>query len=233
MDYYNEFLELTADINTYDVFRKCWRNDGNPADFLYAEDNFGMAKVGDEIKTYRKYYTQADYTPFLYHSDVQEARKMVEEIPPCVYGSYVVDYLNQYAVRDALHIPDTVQAWGYCTDNPLWNYASGKKASYWIYEDMIKNHPDIKIMVYSGDTDGSVPTEGTLAWLDLIKKDHNLEVTKKWAPYWWDGQVAGYTFETANQITFGSIQGCGHMAPQWKRPQTWHLIYDWMASLKN
>ena len=157
---------------------------------------------------------------------------MVTEIPPCVYGSYVVDYLNSYAVRDALFIPDTVQAWGYCTDNPLWNYASGKNASYSIYEEMVTKHPEIKIMVYSGDTDGSVPTEGTLAWLDLLKTDHNLQVTKKWAPYYWDGQVAGYTFETAHQLTFGSIQGCGHMAPQWKRPQTWKLIYDWMAGLK-
>jgi cathepsin A (carboxypeptidase C) len=143
MGYYNEFLTLTQKVNTYDVFRKCYTNTDDPVSFLYAEDNFGMAKVGNQIKTYRKYYTTADYTPFLYHHEVQEARKMVADIPPCVYGSYVVDYLNKYEVRTALHIPDDVQAWGYCTDNPLWNYASGKNASYSIYEEMLTKHPEI------------------------------------------------------------------------------------------
>ena len=51
MGYYNEFLTLTQKVNTYDVFRKCYTNTDDPVSFLYAEDNFGMAKVGsvDEL----------------------------------------------------------------------------------------------------------------------------------------------------------------------------------------
>jgi len=164
---YDRFLELTATINTYDVYRHCYDSKNEFLE-LFSEDNLGMAKVGNSIKTYRKFYTTADYTPWLYHADVREARKMVAEIPPCVYGSYVVDYLNLYEVRDALFIPEEVQAWTYCVENPAWNYTSGKDASYDIYIWMKEKHPEIKFLIYSGDTDGSVPTQGSLAWLDSL-----------------------------------------------------------------
>ena len=54
---------------------------------------------------------------------------------------------------------------------------------------MKEKHPEIKIMVYSGDTDGSVPTKGTLGWIDSL----GWTTTKAWAPYMYEGQVAGYT----------------------------------------
>jgi carboxypeptidase C (cathepsin A) len=190
---------------------------------MYSGDNFGMAKVGNEIKTYKKYYTAADYTPWMYGSDYHEAKKSVEMLPPCVYGSYVVDYLNRYAVRDALHIPDSVQAWTYCTADDSWSYASGKNASYDIYPYIKKNYPEARMLFYSGDTDGSVPTWGSLEWIDSL----GWEQTKEWTPYYYEKQVAGYTQEHA-PLTFGSVHGCGHMAPQWKRPETWHLIFSWM-----
>ena len=224
-EYFNRFNELTANINTYDVFRKCWSTTTGMQ--MYSEDNFGLAKVGNELKPYKKYYTAADYTPWLIHRNVATAKKMVELLPPCVYGSFVVDYLNRYATRDALHIPDEVQAWSYCTDANGWDYTAGEAASFDIYAWMKTNHPEINIMLYSGDTDGSVPTWGTLDWINAL----GWEQTQEWTPYYWEKQVAGYT-QVHEQLTFGSIHGCGHMAPQWKRPETWNLIYNWMDTMQ-
>ena len=135
---------------------------------MYSGDNFGIAKVGNELKPYRKYYTSADYTPWMHSSDFNEAKKMVKDLPPCVYGSPVIDLLNSFAMRAALHIPDDVQAWSYCTDKPGWTYDRGDIASYKIWEDFITEKVDLRALFYSGDTDGSVPTYGTLQWIDAL-----------------------------------------------------------------
>jgi carboxypeptidase C (cathepsin A) len=134
---------------------------------MYSADNFGMAKVGNELKPYKKYYTAEDYTPWIYENRKRQG-KNVAMIPPCVYGSYVVDYLNRYSVRTAFHIPDAVQAWTYCTDSTSWSYTRGQKASFDIYKDFKANYPNVNILIYSGDTDGSVPTWGTLEWIDAL-----------------------------------------------------------------
>jgi len=89
---------------------------------------------------------------------------------------------------------------------------------------MHTNHPEIKIFIYSGDTDGVLPTVGTLDWIRSL----GWQETMQWQPYYWGGQVAGYMWQVGGQLTFKSIQGCGHMAPQWKRPQTFTAVYDWM-----
>ena len=166
INYLNKFEELTQNINVYDVFRKCYSSTTGLE--MYSGDNFGMAKVGNELKPYKKYYTAADYSPWLFDHEPTGGKKNVELIPPCVYGSYVVDYLNRYSVRSAFHIPDNVQAWTYCTDSADWSYTRGEDASFAAYSWFKTNHPDVRILVYSGDTDGSVPTWGTLEWIDAL-----------------------------------------------------------------
>ena len=77
---------------------------------------------------------------------------------------------------------------------------------------------------YSGDTDGAVATAGTQAW--IATEDWN--TTSEWAPYFVDAQVAGYWQEYEDSFTFGTVHGAGHMAPQFKPPQSYHLIFNWM-----
>jgi len=101
------------------------------------------------------------------------------------------------------------------------NYTILQKGSQWVYEDLSGKY---KMLHYSGDTDGAVPTVGTFGWLDSM----NLDIVQEWTPYFWADQVAGYTIEYAGNITMGTVHGCGHMAPQWKRPETFHLIFSFI-----
>ena len=55
-----------------------------------------------------------------------------------------------------MHIPDYVQAWDLCKGDI--DYTSEPQASQWIYEEL---RGKIKMLHYSGDTDGAVPTVGT------------------------------------------------------------------------
>ena len=40
---------------------------------MYSGDNFGISKVGNEMNPYKKYYTAADYTPWVYSNNFHEA----------------------------------------------------------------------------------------------------------------------------------------------------------------
>jgi len=77
---------------------------------------------------------------------------------------------------------------------------------------------------FSGDTDGAVPTLGTQNWIASL----NLNTTEEWRPYFWNGQVGGYLESYEGNFTFATVHGAGHMAPQFKPPQTYHLIFNWL-----
>ena len=95
-----------------------------------------------------------------------------------------------------------------------------EKASQWIYEELKGKY---RILFYSGNTDGAVPTHGSQKWMQEL----GWEVLEPFRPYYYNGQVAG--FGTGRDgLTFGTIHGCGHMAPQWKRAETYHLIFNWI-----
>jgi serine carboxypeptidase-like clade 2 len=82
------------------------------------------------------------------------------------FGDPMSDYLNRADVRAALHIPLFVQAWEGCSSNPLFNYPFSREASIWIYT--ILRPYGYKMMHYSGDTDGVVPTLGTRRWIESL-----------------------------------------------------------------
>jgi carboxypeptidase C (cathepsin A) len=177
-----------------------------------------MAKVGNEIKTYKKTASVRDYTPWLFKTEAN-AEKRLMELPPCTFGEPIIEYFNDPTVRSLLHIPSTVQAWDLCTNGITYNQLT--TGSQWVYE---KYQGKYKMLFYSGDTDGAVPTYGSLQWIAQL----NWAVTDAWRAYMVDDQVGGYVEAYQGGLTFGSVHGAGHMAPQFKRAQTYHLIFNWL-----
>jgi hypothetical protein len=80
-------------------------------------------------------------------------------------------YLNQEDVKTALHIDPAAPVWSACTaeDSPF-NYTMQFEASQWLYR-VLKVQAKapmpfpLRLMHYSGDTDGIVPTYGTKLWI--------------------------------------------------------------------
>jgi len=139
-------------------------------------------------------------------------------IPPCIYGTPVADYFNRQDVREALHVPDYVQAWELCTGNI--HYKRQRVGSQWVYEGLVDKY---RILKFSGDTDGSVPTQGTVDWIATT----GWEITETYRPFYLEDEVAGWV-EGRGNFTLGVVHGAGHMAPQYKPPQTYHLIFNWI-----
>ena len=55
----------------------------------------------------------------------------------------------------------------------------------------------------------------------------NWKITQKWTPYFLNGQLAGYS-EVRDGMTLVTIHGAGHMAPEDKRAETYHAIFNWI-----
>jgi serine carboxypeptidase-like clade 2 len=81
-----------------------------------------------------------------------------------ILGDGQSDYLNRRDVREALNIPSYLPPYEQCSD-PIYNtYKSYREGSLWIYPTLKKY--GYRLMHYSGDTDGAVPTLGTRKWID-------------------------------------------------------------------
>ena len=81
------------------------------------------------------------------------------------------------------------------------------------------------MLIYSGDTDGAVPTYGTRQWINEL----NWPVKTEWKQFHVDGQVSGYLESRLDgRFVFATVHGTGHMAPQWKRKETYHVVFSFI-----
>ncbi|CAG9336337.1 unnamed protein product [Blepharisma stoltei] len=140
-------------------------------------------------------------------------------IPPCVGWVGAYTYLRNDTVRAAFNIPTSVQEWKLCSSlNYLSDYIHG---SYYLYPSLIR--AGLKILIYSGDVDGAVPLIGTRMWLQNL----NLQMITPYSSWYVDEQVAGFQIEYQG-LKLVTVKGAGHMVPQWKPAQAWHMLYDFI-----
>jgi len=201
---------LTSDLNWYDLYRPVYDNAiNNAGGALKAENRMGEAIVNGEVKKYKRGFTMAEYTPML--KDRASAHKIL-------LGDYMSDYVNDEATREALNIPTSLPAWEECSSQL--DYLPQPEASIWIYKVLRDKY---KILFYSGDTDGALPTYGTRTWINSL----GWGVKEKWRYWRTEGQVSGF-IEQYNGLDFVTVHGVGHMAPQWKRKDVTSMISAWV-----
>ena len=144
--------------------------------------------------------------------------------PPCVYDEPVSNYMNNKTVRDALHIPADAPAWELCSSSI--NYTVLPEGSVDVYTELRGIY---RMLVFSGTTDGAVPTIGTQKWI----ADLDWGISEAWRPYRVNGKIAGFIeSREAHKFVFATIHGTGHMAAQWKRAETYHLIDRFVKGVK-
>lgn len=194
-----EFDVLTKDVNIYNIYGICYGTSLNPQ--MY--------------ESKRKGVTAADYTPWLFTNEQLEANGL----PPCTFGTPIMDYFDRTDVRDALHISPLIGAWELCTNGI--DYTRQATGSQWVYEAL---HGKYRMLHYSGDVDGAVSTVGTQGWIDSLGWSESVS----WAPWMYADQVAGYITYYVDDFTFAIVHGSGHMVPQDKRPQAHYMINNWL-----
>ncbi|CAN6288627.1 unnamed protein product [Urochloa humidicola] len=142
----------------------------------------------------------------------------------CRTAGYILSsiWANNASVREALGIhKGTVPSWSRC--NYYIPYTSDIPST-------VKYHLDVttkgyRSLVYSGDHDMVIPYIGTQAWI----KSLNFSIVDRWRPWFVDGQVAGFTRSYSNNLTFATVKGGGHTAPEYMPRQCFAMFSRWIS----
>ncbi|KDP41600.1 hypothetical protein JCGZ_16007 [Jatropha curcas] len=139
------------------------------------------------------------------------------------YGYLLSIYwANDNSVRKALHIREgTVGEWIRC--NYGINYR--REISSTIKHHLYLSNKGYRSLIYSGDHDMLVSFVGTQAWIRSL----NFSIVDDWRPWHLEGQVAGYTRSYSNKMTYATIKGGGHTAPEYKPEECFAMFKRWTS----
>ncbi|CAL5079972.1 unnamed protein product [Urochloa decumbens] len=148
--------------------------------------------------------------------------------PPfgCVTYGYYLSYFwaNDRRTREALGIKKgTKDEWVRCHDKDL-PYTRD-------LGNVIKYHRNLtsrgyRALAYSGDHDLLVPHLGTQAWVRSL----NFSIVDDWRAWHLGGQSAGFTISYSNNMTFATIKGGGHTAPEYEPERCFAMFRRWILN---
>jgi cathepsin A (carboxypeptidase C) len=143
---------------------------------------------------------------------------------PCMHDAETTNYLNLPYVRRALHIPQNLPEWGECNYNITY-YLYTKQ-----YNDMTPFfkqivEAEIPILLYYGDTDAVCNFLGGQKFAAQL----GLPLKEGKKPWQINGKTGGFK-TTYNGLTFITIRGAGHMAPEWRAPETAFVIKKFVSN---
>ncbi|TVU25641.1 hypothetical protein EJB05_28145, partial [Eragrostis curvula] len=148
--------------------------------------------------------------------------------PPldCItYGNYLSYFwANTDMIRDALGIKKgTVDEWVRCHSGDLPYSQDVKSSIAYHYNVTSKGY---RALVYSGDHDAVVPFLGTQTWVRSL----NFSIVDGWRAWHLDGQSAGFTITYSNNVTFATVKGGGHTAPEFQPERCLAMFKRWILN---
>ncbi|XP_060173364.1 serine carboxypeptidase-like 17 isoform X2 [Lycium barbarum] len=135
-------------------------------------------------------------------------------------------WANDPKVQEALNVRQgTIARWTRCRKSIV------NKTYTITFLDSIPYHVElskknIPSLIYSGDHDMNMPFQSTQFWI----KSLNYSVIDNWRPWSVEGQVAGYTRSYSNQMTFATVKGAGHVAPEYKPKESLTMFQRWISN---
>ncbi|KAI8030730.1 Serine carboxypeptidase-like 7 [Camellia lanceoleosa] len=174
----------------------------------------GMALISDEM--YEEAMTSCKgnyYNPPNYKCEIAVEKINVDDTVATVW-------LNNDAVRKAIHVNQGSGSWSLCTSDLLYN---GDAGSIIPYHKNLTAH-GYRALIYSGDHDMCVPYTGSQAWTRSV----GYKIIDEWRPWMTNDQVAGYTQGYDNGLTFLTIKGAGHTVPEYKPREALHFYSNWL-----
>ncbi|CAN6213876.1 unnamed protein product [Urochloa humidicola] len=145
----------------------------------------------------------------------------------CFTYRYYLSYFwaNDRRTREALGIKEgTVDEWVRCHDEGELPYANDLKSSIKYHRNLTSR--GYRALVYSGDHGLVVPHLGTQAWVRSL----NFPVVDDWRAWHLDGQAAGFTISYSNNMTFATIKGGGHTAPEYEPERCFAMFSRWVLN---
>uniref|UniRef100_A0A914WU84 Carboxypeptidase n=1 Tax=Plectus sambesii TaxID=2011161 RepID=A0A914WU84_9BILA len=225
-------------LNPYDMYRDCF----NP---FPIDQQTKLKKVGErfycsvrgltnevvadklERMMARKAATVRDDKDNKDIKDIKDDKDEIEVIadPICMDSSAITHYMNLPEVREALNIPVTVPEWTHCSSKVSLVY----QKQYNDVAPQIKKavNAGLRVLLYYGDTDMAC----NFLMGAKFSKDLGLALVAENRPWKVDGQIAG--FVTAYKgLDYLTVKGTGHMVPQWKPKEAFHMLDRFLNGLE-
>ena len=211
-----EIDNLLDNVNIYDYLRQCSlpKNEIGLRDYFhpyYLKNPWAFPNLEKKQKELKKNLEK--------NEKIIENKNNLKYSPPCLDITPMNNYFNRDDVKSSLHISSN-KNWELCSSDVNQRYIKNKNGSIWIYPTLIKNN--LKILIYNGDTDMSVPFNGNQEWIENLK----LEIEKPWQSWRaYDdlNNVSGYYIKYKG-LTFCTIKGVGIKTAQWKGKETFYMI---------
>ncbi|KAL9684369.1 hypothetical protein QQ045_021805 [Rhodiola kirilowii] len=147
--------------------------------------------------------------------------------PYCLEFKYVLSskWANDPRVREALHIRNgTKEEWLRCNQTIPYVYNVHSAVEY--HRSFLNT--SYRALIYSGDHDINISYMSTIAWIRSL----NLTVSDSWKPWFVDRQAGGFTekFKLGDfTLTYATILGAGHTAPEYKPEPCLEMLRRWLA----
>ncbi|KAH1124190.1 hypothetical protein GLYMA_06G047400v4 [Glycine max] len=146
-----------------------------------------------------------------------------EESHAYVLCSY---WANDDNVRKALHVrKGSIGKWTRCNDDLKSKFNADIPSSFQYHVNLSRK--GYRSLIYSGDHDMVVPFLATQAWIRSL----NYSIVSDWRQWYYDGQVAGYTRTYSNRMTFATVKGGGHTAPEYKPEECLAMFSRWISNM--
>ncbi|CAJ0959782.1 unnamed protein product, partial [Mesorhabditis belari] len=203
-------------LNPYDLYRDC---DPNPdANSVRMEAMLrGVAPGLEKALLERNEKKNMSVTDFI------RSQNFLYGDAPCLNDSDVISYMNDPKVRRALNVPFNLPKWDICSDQVTKIY----QKQYTDMTPFIKKVIDanVRVLLYYGDTDMACNFMMGQQFVYGLGLKRTLGKT----PWKFDRQIAGFK-SLFNGLTFLTVRGAGHMAPQWRAPQMYYAIQQFLLN---
>ncbi|CAI0464511.1 unnamed protein product [Linum tenue] len=139
------------------------------------------------------------------------------------YGYLLSKYwANDKFVQTALHIKEgSIGTWQRCNYGLPYTHQIFRTVDDHLY----LSGKGYRSLVYSGDHDMMVTYLGTQAWIRAL----NFSIVDDWRSWHVENQVAGYTRTYSNKMTFATVKGGGHTAPEYKPHECFAMFTRWIS----
>ncbi|GMY19403.1 serine carboxypeptidase-like 46 [Fagus crenata] len=214
----NESIVSFASIDTYNVIGDVCRSSlKSQADMLYEP-------LTSRFQTLSSLHSKPD---------ALLSQKQVEERELICGEGITKRYLNRKDVQKALHahLLGKFHQWSICRDFDTelkYDLKNREIPTIGVVGLLVKS--GIRALVYSGDQDGAIPFTGSRTLVNGLAKELGLKTT---VPYraWFEGkQVGGWTQVFGKtQLSFASIRGASHTAPQTQPRRSFALFTAFLA----
>uniref|UniRef100_A0ACD5W972 Uncharacterized protein n=1 Tax=Avena sativa TaxID=4498 RepID=A0ACD5W972_AVESA len=210
----------------------------NPKNVLCAQALDKYNRLYDEISHAHILYKKCVYVSPRPNDGTTERKILKEETgllkkspprPPMdcqTYGNYLSYFwANNNITRETLGIKKgSKDEWVRCHNGDL-PYYKDIKSNIKYHNNMTTK--GFRLLVYSGDHDAVVPFLGTQSWVRSL----NFPVVDEWRAWHLDGQSAGFTITYTNNLTFATIKGGGHTAPEYQPERCLAMFSRWISGV--